>query len=96
MPPLDETPVEALFREWEYAHNVEVISFRESDTGECEMCEKATDRRMAVEMRLMGTPCENRGDWALKVMAWTCFGDFEINDHDGRHDLWAEARALVG
>ncbi|MDQ7264074.1 hypothetical protein NM680_19980 [Paracoccus sp. PS-1] len=93
---VEETPVMKLFREWQVAHDAEVVAFRESDTGECAMCEAATDRRTSVEKRLIAAPCEGLGDWALKVMAWTCFGDFTIEDSCGRHDLWAEARALIG
>ncbi len=91
----EETPVMKLFQEWQVAHDAEVVAFRESDTGECAMCDAATDRRVAVEKRLIAAPCEGLGDWALKVIAWTCFGDFSIEDSCGRHDLWAEARALV-
>lgn len=90
-----ETPVAALFREWQVAFEAEKVAFSDSDTGECAMCQAATEQRMAVEKRLMAAPCNEAGDWALKVMAWTCFGDFSISDsHDG-HDLWDEARALV-
>lgn len=90
-----ETPVAALFREWQAAFEAEKVAFSESDTGECAMCQAATERRMAVEKRLMTAPCSGTGDWALKVMAWTCFGDFSISDSHEGHDLWAEARAFV-
>ena len=90
-----ETPVAKLFREWQVAFEAEKVAFSDSDTGECAMCQAATERRMAVEQRLMAAPCNGTSDWALKVMAWTCFGNFSISDSHDEHDLWGEARAVI-
>lgn len=89
-----ETQVMALFREWQAAKADEDAVFAAMDDDAAR--DKAWDNRYDVEDRMMQEPCKNALDWALKLCAWTNFGEADAPDAKERPQLWAEARALVG
>lgn len=89
-----DTPVMALFREWQAAKADEDAVFAAMDDDAAR--DKAWDNRYDVEDRMMHEPCKNALDWALKLCAWTNFGEADAPDAKERPQLWAEARALVG
>ncbi|MDF3606335.1 hypothetical protein PE067_09405 [Paracoccus sp. DMF-8] len=93
LPPVSETPVEALFREWEIAH-ADLISDRWDDATEDEqeaICGRVSD----IAYRMMELPSRSARDFAMKVTAYTVFGENGLPDEGQDRALWAEARALV-
>ncbi|RWR08502.1 hypothetical protein [Paenirhodobacter populi] len=89
-----ETPVMALFREWTEAKAAENAIVASTDDEAVH--DKAWNDRFAVELRLMKEPAQNALDWALKICAWSNFGDGVCQDRFENPALWIEARALVG
>lgn len=84
-----ETPVAALFREWE------AIMERKKAGLTDQQIEALLDRQIEIEDRMMETAAQSRSDWIMKVMAYSTLGESGLPDHKDRPDLWAEARALV-
>lgn len=84
-----QTPVMALYREWERLLS---DAERYGVTGD----DMADDRYWAdvydVEDRIFATPATDRGDMMIKICVATGFGQWGINH--GKQ-IWAEARALV-
>lgn len=91
-----ETPVAALFREWQAAKEVEEAAYEACPDDDDKACDAAWNARYAVEKRMMEAPCETPRDWLLKSCAWANFGDGNGPDRVDSPQLWAEARALVG
>ena len=90
-----ETPVAALFREWERHH----AAVRAADAARDYVAEdQAFDDRWAVEQVLIHAPSQCERDVLLKILAWTAYGETELEaERNSSHlsTLWAEARALV-
>lgn len=86
----EETPVMKLFREWKRANE-----FAHSQADD-EAFEKALGERWEVEQRLMQTPSQNERDVLIKILAWTQFGDGDLEAGNPiSQPIWDEARALV-
>ncbi len=90
-----ETPVAALFREWQEAKAAEDAAFAASATGDCEACNSAYAAVREIEDGLMALPMRSSHDFFLKVAAWTNFGACDLFSNDHEPEFWAEARALV-
>ncbi|MDK8874322.1 hypothetical protein [Paracoccus sp. SSJ] len=87
----EETPVMRVFSEWK-----RVNEFAHSQTDD-EAFEKALIERWQVEQRLMQTPSQNERDVLIKIIAWTNFGDGDLESGNPiSQPIWAEARALIG
>lgn len=89
-----ETPVAALFREWQAAREVEEAAYAANE-DEAEG-HKVWAARVEVENRMLATPSQTHADWMLKVCAYSAFGESGAPDIMELPQLWAEARALVG
>lgn len=88
-----ETPVMALFREWEAAQAAEDDAhIRNLPDDEIEVF---SQQRREIEQRVMAAPCQTGGDFVLKVIACTAFGGFCLPCESEAPAFWAEARALV-
>ncbi|WBU51875.1 hypothetical protein [Paracoccus sp. SCSIO 75233] len=90
-----ETPVEALFREWEAAREVEEHSI----TGDLndEQIEALAQPRQAIEDRIANTPSQNPRDIILKILASTFCGEADLEARTpSLAMLWDEARAQIG
>lgn len=84
-----ETPVMALFRQWEYAHTAgNDMSLTEAESEA--WCEVMSD----LERRIVNTPSQTAQDVAAKVLAWTNYGDYTL-DWQGGAAFWEEAKRLV-
>ena len=80
-----------LFREWG-----RINEFANSQTDD-EAFDKALDERWEVEKRLIQTPSQNERDVLVKIIAWTCYGDGDLEAGNPiSQPIWAEARALIG
>lgn len=90
-----ETPVGALFREWQEASRIEDVAYAADEWGDGDEAKAASASRNGVEQRMIEEPAVNERDVLLKILAVTVFGQFGPNQ-ERQHDLWAEARALVG
>lgn len=88
---VEETPVMRVFSEWKRAND-----FAHSQADD-EAFEKALGERWEVEQRLMQTPSQNERDVLIKIIAWTNFGDGDLESGNPiSQPIWAEARALIG
>ncbi|MBT0781172.1 hypothetical protein [Paracoccus sp. pheM1] len=86
----EETPVMRVFSEWKRAND-----FAHSQADD-EAFEKALGERWEVEQRLMQTPSQNERDVLIKIIAWTNFGDGDLESGNPiSQPIWDEARALV-
>lgn len=86
----EETPVMRVFSEWKRAND-----FAHSQADD-EAFEKALGERWEVEQRLMQTPSQNERDVLIKIIAWTNFGDGDLESGNPiSQPIWTEARALV-
>lgn len=86
----EETPVMRVFSEWKRLNE-----FAHSQTDD-EAFEKALDERWKVEQRLMQTPSQNERDVLIKILAWTQFGDGDLESGNPiSQPIWDEARAFV-
>ncbi|WP_449043716.1 hypothetical protein [Paracoccus versutus] len=86
----EETPVMRVFSEWKRAND-----FAHSQADD-EAFEKALGERWEVEQRLMQTPSQNERDVLIKILAWTQFGDGDLEAGNPiSQPIWDEARALV-
>ena len=89
----EETPVMRAYRAWE-AENARVNAAGDVDD---DTFERMVNDRWEVEKRLAQVPAENVKDVILKIVAWTRFGECDLEaDHPLLETLWAEARALIG
>lgn len=92
LPPITETPVMRLFREWDA-----IYQFQNGETGHLTDDEFNTysDRRIEMEDRVLGMPVEGPSDFAAKVVMLTNYGDHDLRSPEYYPEFWAEARALV-
>lgn len=89
-----QTPVAALFREWQAAKIAEEAAFAAS--GDDAEGQQEWAARVALEKRLMEAPATSATDWAMKITAWCNFGESASQTEKENPQLWAEARQLVG
>lgn len=90
-----ETPVAALFREWQ-RHDAAIRAYDAAGDHEAE--DQAYDDRWEIEQVLIHAPSRCERDLLLKIMAWTGCGETDLEaERNSSHlsTLWAEARALV-
>lgn len=85
-----ETPIMALFREWQH---LEAYS-RSPDLSDNEL-EAATEKALALEDLMMDLPSQTMQDMAAKICAFTSFGVFALTDGVAP-EFWAEAHLLLG
>lgn len=92
-----DTPVMLAFREWSKAKaNEDAVYAATPDNADGAPARDAiTDARIEVENDLMATPSQTVNDWALKIAAWSNFGDGVCQDRQENSELWAEADALI-
>lgn len=84
-----ETPVAALFREWRAAQAL-------CDAASNDEYAAAHDHRWGIEQKLVAETSQNLRDVMLKLMAWSSYGEGEIEgESPWLVQTWAEARALV-
>lgn len=88
-----ETPVMKVYREWVAAKEVETAAYAVANNDAAQ--DAAWDARHAIEKRIMTVPSETLNDWALKMAAWSNFGEGDCQDERQAPMLWAEARALI-
>ena len=89
-----ETPVTALFREWQRINEEVHAAYAAEDD---EAGERAQDARWACEQILMHKPSLCERDVLLKIAAWTDTGETDLevgNPHLAT--VWAELRAMFG
>jgi len=96
-----DTPVMALFREWNKALADERdldAQYRKQPCDEIEaLADAAADRRYQIELQMIEVKSEDARDVLAKIAAWTDYGVFQFDEGDKRlTHVWAEARALVG
>lgn len=84
-----ETPMSALFREWEHIRSLKKAPMSEDEY------DALLDRQIALEDEMIITRAQNASDWAMKIMAYSCLGESGLPDHHDNPALWAEARALI-
>lgn len=91
-----ETPVAALYREWQAAFDHEKAVYAASDDF-CEdpLCTEASARLLEIEDKMLAAPSRDAQDWLLKLWAVSEGGDLAMTRACDQ-TLWAEARALVG
>lgn len=88
-----ETPVLLVFREWVAAKKIETAAYAIPDNDAAQ--DAAWDACHEIEKRITATPSETINDWALKMAAWSNFGEGDCQDERQAPMLWAEARALI-
>lgn len=88
-----ETPVAALYREFEAASAAEEAAYQRDEPDEA--IEVYSEIRRGIEQRLMAEPCHDARDFVIKIVAYTGFGIFSLPGREEGDALWAEARALV-
>ena len=89
-----ETPVMALFREWECLN----AAVQAADAaGDDEAFERAIDDRWALEQVLIHEPSQRDQDVLLKIAAWTAGGETDLEcENSHLSTVWSEVRALIG
>lgn len=85
-----ETPVAAMFREWQVT--MADLEQEDGDTPSPEW-RAVSDHLNAIEARMFAEPVTGWADMAMKLCIATGFGVWDMNQEA---ELWAEARALVG
>lgn len=81
------TQVMRLFRQWEQDRSNTIHLESEEE------CDRAFDRMSEIEKQMIALPSQNMADLAAKIIAYTCWGDFELPDHGS--NLWTELKSLV-
>lgn len=86
----NDTPVMALFRQWQ-----EAFRLGNDLSNSVEASEAWGSRMSEIEDEMLSIPSQTMGDVAAKIAAWTSFGDFTLSDTSDQR-IWDEIKALVG
>lgn len=89
-----ETPILALYRQWSLINDGLSDEIWDVRGDEAFSVEVARANAIAQEMLLL--PAQSATEFVAKAAAWSCFGDFGLDDMPDPKAFWAEARALVG
>lgn len=85
-----KTRVAELYREWRALFDY-VDATKMSDEQTDAHCDELADLGRAI----LKVPCENAGDFTMKVLVSSGCGDWRVPDIRENPGLWAEADALV-
>jgi hypothetical protein len=85
------TPIMTLFAEWNALRD----RSEEHGISDAEVTRRCNDTD-AVMMRLLALPPENATDLAAKVMCFTHYGNYTLEDFQGGDELMQEMAAMVG
>lgn len=86
----EDTPILKLFRKWDELH----WSGYDLTKPDREL-DLVYHEQKRIEREMMVSRVQGYADFAAKLVAYTCYGDFEVAT-DGGHDLIAEAKELIG
>lgn len=86
----DETPVMALFRQWQTVHDFANCEDTPNDVHNA-ACRELTK----LEGLIAGTPSRNSTDVLMKFCSLTEFGGFTLSSQVS-DDIWDEARTFIG
>lgn len=87
-----ETPVMALFREWE---RLLAIALRDGCTEDGDADDRYWAPVFETEDRMMATPSQGPLDWIAKALAKSNNGRVELDSRKYNPALWAEARDML-
>lgn len=89
-----ETPVMAMFREWQRLYEIERQVHEASETGSDDSTRAATDALIAIERQLIALPVQGPQDVLVKIAAVSCYGAF-ADALDQGEEVWAEVREMI-
>lgn len=88
-----DTPVMALFRQWQVAAQAEDDA-ADRDLADAEI-DALSEARAGIERAMIAEPSQSAQDFICKVIAWTSYGVFALKDREQFPALWAEADRLI-
>lgn len=86
-----ETPIMALFREWQAAWDASMVY----DLTDAER-EVHVDEQLRIEELIVALPALNAADFVAKVTTASSYGGFGLPYFLDEPEFWAEARAVLG
>ena len=85
-----ETPIMALFREWQRLHDY--LNYGAGCSLPEAEHEVGCNELTAIEDRIEAYPAQNAQDIIAKLLSWSSYGDFDISTNEA---FWEEARTFV-